>query len=138
MPHGDPSPKRHLNGHSEYASGENDEDELDAGEQPAKKKQRRERPAEDADAKLAAQLQAQENQRGRTTRGSSGGSNRVVKKKKAPRKKSDKKVKGEDDSDIDSSEAAPKRKPGGGFQKPLNLSFALAEVCGDTQVSGCA
>lgn len=112
--------------------------EVSAIAQPAKKKQRREAPAEDADAKLAAELQAQENllARSRTTRGSGGGS-KVVKKSKAPRKKRTKKVKRDDESDAEGSEdsGTPKRKSGGGFQKPFNLSYALAELCGEPRVS---
>lgn len=60
----------------------------------------------------------------------------MVKKKKAPRKKSAKKVKADDDSDVDGSDAsaAPKRKAGGGFQKPFMLSPALSDLTGETQV----
>lgn len=104
--------------------------------EPARKKQKRD-PSLDADAKLAAELQAQENRlaRARTTRGG-GSATRVVKKKKAPKKKSEKKVRADDDSDVEGSEDSgpPKRKAGGGFQKPFNLSHHLAELCGETQV----
>lgn len=90
--------------------------------------------AEDADARLAAQLQAQENSlaRGRKTRGG----DKPVKKKAAPRKKSAKKVKADDDSDLDAAdgETGKKRKAGGGFQKPFNLSETLSELVGETQV----
>ena len=103
--------------------------------QPAKKKQKRESSTEDADAKLAAQLQAQENRlaRGRTTRG--GGTAKVTKKAKPVKKKSAKRVR-DDDSEA-GSDAEPKeakRKAGGGFQKPFNLSYPLAELCGVSQV----
>jgi upstream activation factor subunit UAF30 len=134
-----PSPKRQANGHAESIEQDDDVDgeiEVSLPAQPAKKKQKREEP-EDADAKLAAELQAQENSlaRGRTTRGS-GGTNRVVKKKKAPRKKSEKRVRADDDSDVDGSEDSvpTKRKAAGGFQKPFNLSYPLAELCGEPQV----
>lgn len=99
-----------------------------------KKKAKRSPSSEDADARLAAQLQAQEDSiaRGRTTRGAEKPRST---KKKAPRKKSAKKVAATDDSDLDGSgDAAPKRKAGGGFQKPFNLSEPLAELCGETQV----
>lgn len=108
--------------------------------QPPKKKQRKEKSedTEDADAKLAALLQAQENQRTRATRG--GGKPKAPakkKKKSTPRKKSDKKVGAEEDSDVEGSEESNNkpRKAGGGFQKPFNLSYPLAELCGEPQVS---
>lgn len=101
-----------------------------------KKKVKRSSSSEDADARLAAQLQAQENSlaRGRTTR---GGGDRATKKRKAPRKKSAKKVRDDDDSEADGSadSGVKKRKAGGGFQKPFNLSSTLSELCGETQVS---
>ncbi|KAJ6445177.1 proline transporter [Purpureocillium lavendulum] len=129
----DPSPnKRHApNGVSDSA-----ETDPSASPEPAKKKAKRSTPSEDADARLAAALQAQENSlaRGRSTRGG-GDRTKVVKKKKAPRKKSAKKVGEDDDSDVDgSADSAPKRKAGGGFQKPFNLSATLSELCGETQV----
>ena len=110
--------------------------------EPVKKKRRLEKSIEDKDAKLAAKLQAQENSlaRRRTTRGASSNSrtNSTTKKSTTKRKqKSDKRVRAEDDSDIptDGESAPAKRKPSGGFQKPVNLSPALAEVCGASQVS---
>ncbi len=107
--------------------------------QPPKKKQRKEKSedTEDADAKLAALLQAQENSRTRATRGGNTKAKPAPKKKKdAPRKKSAKRVRPEDDSDVGDGEAAEKkpRKAGGGFQKPFNLSYSLAELCGEPQV----
>lgn len=102
--------------------------------EPARKKVKRSESL-DADAKLAAELQAQENQlgRARSTRGGGGASKVVKKKKKAPRKKSAKRVRGSDESG-EGSEGEPKRR-GGGFQKPFNLSAHLAELCGEAQVS---
>ncbi|KAJ8116977.1 hypothetical protein ONZ43_g4311 [Nemania bipapillata] len=134
-------PNGYLNGHS---SGVKDEPDVNGGEikvstQPPKKKQRREPSAdiEDADARLAALLQAEENKRTRTTRG--GGAKAAPKKKKkpAPKKKSEKRVRPEDDSDVDEGEESSpkKRKAGGGFQKPFNLSYPLAELCGEPQLS---
>ncbi|KAK1770214.1 upstream activation factor subunit spp27 [Phialemonium atrogriseum] len=104
---------------------------------PAKKKQKRDSSVEDADARLAAELQAQENRlaRARTTRG--GASAKPSKSKsKAAKKKSEKRVR-EDDSEGGGgvSDSAPKRKTGGGFQKPFNLSYPLAEICGVIQMS---
>ncbi|KKA27446.1 hypothetical protein TD95_005475, partial [Thielaviopsis punctulata] len=85
----------------------------------------------DADAKLAAELQAQENRlgRARTTRGVSNGTTKtgkVVKKKATPRKKT---IKREDDSE----DATPKKS--NGFQKPFNLSQQLAVLVGEPQLS---
>lgn len=109
-----------------------------ASPEPAKKKAKQSSPSEDADARLAAQLQAQENSlaRARMTRGG-GERAKITKKRKAPRKKSAKKVGGDDDSDLEASgdSGTPrKRKVGGGFQKPFVLSATLSELCGETQV----
>ncbi|GJC83409.1 upstream activation factor subunit spp27 [Colletotrichum liriopes] len=124
-----PAPKREANGHDE----DEGEGEIEVSVAPVRKRQKREDSSEDADAKLAAELQAQENRmaRGRTTRGGNGATSKATKKKKAPRKKSDKKV---DDSDVEDSGEPPKRKAGGGFQKPFNLSEPLAELLGEPQV----
>lgn len=123
----EPSPHKRLN-------GVDDETDPSASPEPAKKKVKQASPSEDADARLAAQLQAQENSlaRGRTTRGG----DRAVKKRKAPRKKSAKKVRDDDDSDVNGStdSGVKKRKAGGGFQKPFNLSSTLSDICGETQV----
>lgn len=106
-------------------------------ETPAKKKHKRSSSSvEDADARLAAELQAQENRlaRARTTR---GGGVAAKPRKKVTKKKSAAKVKGED-SDVDHSDASgnkEKRKAGGGFQKPFNLSYQLGELVGCTQLS---
>ncbi|GJN66160.1 hypothetical protein PLIIFM63780_003630 [Purpureocillium lilacinum] len=130
----DPSPNKRP-----AANGVSDSAETDpsASPEPAKKKAKRSTPSEDADARLAAALQAQENSlaRARSTRGG-GDRTKVVKKKKAPRKKSAKKVGEDDDSEVDgSADSAPKRKGGGGFQKPFILSATLSELCGETQLS---
>ncbi|PHH88557.1 hypothetical protein CDD83_7375 [Cordyceps sp. RAO-2017] len=117
---------------------ENGETDPSASPEPAKKKAKRSTSAEDADARLAAQLQAQENSlaRARSTRGG-GDRARVTKKRKAPKKKSAKKVGDDEDSEVDGSgdSGAPKRKAGGGFQKPFTLSPMLSELCGETQLS---
>ncbi|KAG6302549.1 hypothetical protein E4U09_002616 [Claviceps aff. purpurea] len=123
-----------------------DHDETDpdpsTSPEPAKKKVKRSSPSEDADARLAAQLQAQENSlaRGRTTRGRTirgGGVDRTTKKRKTPKKKSAKKVADDDESAAEGSadSVVKKRKAGGGFQKPFNLSETLSELCGETQLS---
>ncbi|KAK8075941.1 hypothetical protein PG994_003213 [Apiospora phragmitis] len=134
-----PTPsKRQANGHAAEEDGDDDGGDADGGEievstQPPKKKQRKSEKSEDtedSDAKLAAILQAQENQMsGRATR---GGGSKAKPIKKKPRKKSSNKVRREDDSDVDGSEESTNkpRKAGGGFQKPFNLSAPLAEVCG--------
>ncbi|PSR74517.1 SWIB/MDM2 domain protein [Coniella lustricola] len=92
---------------------------------------------EDEDARLARELQAQENQlaRGRQTRGGHG--TPKAKPKAKPKKKSSTKVKAGDDSDVDTedSNAPKKRKAGGGFQKEFNLSFALADLVGAERMS---
>ncbi|KAH9897356.1 hypothetical protein F4778DRAFT_771826 [Xylariomycetidae sp. FL2044] len=132
-----PSPKRKANGHDDVGHDLEDNadgDEIKVSVQPPKKKQRKgSAGTEDADAKLAAMLQAQENSRTRATRG--GGTTK--KKKPTPRKKSDKKVRPEDDSDVEGSEGSgtKRRKAGGGFQKPFNLSYPLADLCGENQLS---
>ena len=130
-----PTPKRQANGHpASDEEAEADEIEVSTSFEPARKKQKRSESL-DADAKLAAELQAQENQlaRARSTRGGGGG--KVVKKKKATRKKSAKRVRGSDESGVESEEGEGKKKRGGGFQKPFNLSPNLAELVGETQVS---
>ncbi|KAI1261836.1 hypothetical protein F5Y18DRAFT_430862 [Xylariaceae sp. FL1019] len=129
-----------AHGHDEALRDESDAngDEIKVSTLPRKKVSRTERSVdtEDADAKLAALLQAEENQRTRTTRG--GGAKPAAKKKKpAAKKKSEKRGRAEDHSDVEGSEASSpkKRKAGGGFQKPFNLSYPLAELCGESQLS---
>lgn len=99
---------------------------------PAHKKQKRERSIEDQDARLAAQLQAEENSLGRVRKTRGGTTHKPTKKatKKAARKKSKPKV---DDSDVEGSEQKPKRNTG--FQKPFNLSPSLADLVGGDQMS---
>lgn len=134
----EPSPAREANGGSpsDDADDTGADGEIQVSLPPAKKKQKRESSSEDADARLAAELQAQENRlsRGRVTRG--GGAAKPKAKSKASKKKSAKRVRSDDDSNADDSEVEdkPKRKAGGGFQKPFNLSDPLAELCGESQV----
>ncbi|EFW99809.1 swib mdm2 domain containing protein [Grosmannia clavigera kw1407] len=139
-----PSKRRHPtesdNEHDDASSrAATEEINVALDEMPAKKKHKRSSLSiEDADARLAAELQAQENRlaRGRTTRGGSS----VVKPRKKPpsKKKSAPKVKtaGGDGSDADSDgsgEVKENRKTGG-FQKPFNLSDQLSELVGSSQV----
>ncbi|ATY62522.1 SWIB/MDM2 domain protein [Cordyceps militaris CM01] len=127
-----PTPSKRSAKNGDYDRYDSD---VSAGSEPAKKKAKRSSSAEDGDAKLAAQLQAQENRlaRGRTTRG--GDKPGGTKKKRPAKKKSAKRVRDED-SEVDGSDAAPpKRKAGGGFQKPFNLSESLSVLCGETQLS---
>ncbi|AEO60084.1 hypothetical protein MYCTH_2308924 [Thermothelomyces thermophilus ATCC 42464] len=125
-----------TNGHS-ASDGETGEGAIEVSLPPASKKQKRESPSEDADARLAAELQAQENRlsRGRVTRGA--GTAKTKMKAKATKKKSAKRVRSDDDSNAEDSEGSekPKRKAGGGFQKPFNLSEPLANLCGESQLS---
>jgi upstream activation factor subunit UAF30 len=149
-PTSDVPPKLEANGHSpsehseDTAEAKADSDvdgegEIEVATQPAKKKQKRESSTEDADARLAARLQAQEERlaRGRTTRGgvTAKGSKKAKPKKSTPKKKSEKRVRDDSDDAASGSESGEKvKKKGGGFQKPFNLSYPLAELCGVTQV----
>ncbi|EGS24100.1 uncharacterized protein CTHT_0000310 [Thermochaetoides thermophila DSM 1495] len=115
------------------------------GEPTAKKRKRETSSIEDADARLAAELQAQENSlaRQRVTRGANKAKGKAAnskaadKGKKGKAKKSAKRVRDEDDSEAGSGDDGekPKRKAGGGFQKPFNLSYPLQELTGETQLS---
>ncbi|KAL2114861.1 hypothetical protein VTJ04DRAFT_10524 [Mycothermus thermophilus] len=132
-----------ANGHS--ASGDEDADadadddgeiQVAAPQRPSKKQKRETSASEDADARLAAELQEQENRlsRARVTRGA--GQNKSKPRAKATTKrKSAKRVRSEDDSEVEDGEDKPKRKAGGGFQKPFNLSEPLVELTGETQLS---
>ncbi|KPM39524.1 hypothetical protein AK830_g7057 [Neonectria ditissima] len=135
-PDPDPAPIKRSASHATSDAGETDQL---ASPEPARKKAKRSSSVEDADARLAAQLQAQENSlaRSRKTRGGDKPKAKASRKQKAaPRKKSSKKVKVEDDSDVESGEGVvKKRKAGGGFMKPFNLSPALSELTGETQLS---
>ncbi|KAL2194057.1 SWIB/MDM2 domain-containing protein [Corynascus similis CBS 632.67] len=125
-----------TNGHS-ASDDETGDGAIEVSLPPASKKQKRESSSEDADARLAAELQAQENRlsRGRVTRGAGTAKSKV--KAKTTKKKSAKRVRSDDDSNVEDSDASgkPKRKAGGGFQKPFILSDPLADVCGESQLS---
>lgn len=113
------------------------DEDVSAGEiqvSTAPSKKRSSSMVEDEDARLARELQAQENRlaRGRQTRGG----NSTPKAKPKAKKKSSAKVKTGDDSDVDTEDSgtAKKRKAGGGFQKEFNLSFPLQEIVGAERV----
>lgn len=114
------------------ADADGDLDEIQVSTVPSKK--RTSSMVEDEDARLARELQAQEEQmaRGRQTRGGRAAPSRPKSKKK----KSSAKVKAADDSDLDTEDsgATKKRKAGGGFQKEFDLSFPLAELVGSERV----
>lgn len=150
------SPKAHTNGVSQSNSkriktetkvkkevsksdGRLDDDDDDGA--PPKKKRKQNKGVKDegegdADAKLAAKLQAEENSRSRATRGG-GAKKKAPSKKRAPKKKSSDKVKAEDDSDIElGSDGEIKEKVRkGGFHKQYNLSAPLADLVGEVTVS---
>ncbi|AEO67892.1 8687ac1b-4bde-48d6-a832-3bba10d64f39 [Thermothielavioides terrestris] len=136
------SPNHDANGRSPSDDADDDrgaDGEIRVSLPPASKKQKRESSTEDADARLAAELQAQENRlsRGRVTRGAGAG-NAKAKPKTIKKKKSAKRVRSDDDdSNAEDSDGGdkPKRKAGGGFQKPFILSDPLAELCGESQLS---
>ncbi|KAL2019328.1 hypothetical protein VTK56DRAFT_9708 [Thermocarpiscus australiensis] len=130
------SPENEANGHPPSDADDTGIDgEIEVSIAPARKKRKSESLSEDADARLAAELQAEENRlsRGRVTRGA--GATKPKPKPKAAKKKSAKRARSDDESDADDAEDKPKRKAGGGFQKPLNLSYPLAELCGESQLS---
>lgn len=104
--------------------------DAESEESRPQKKRKRDPSTEQDDAKLAARLQEQENQRARARSTRTGGA--VAKKKTI--KKSAKKVRPEDDGALDEGSDEPKKKRGGGFQKPFNLSDELFNVCGEKQV----
>ena len=115
------------------AEGEEEEETPVPVTTPARKKQKREPSIEEQDAKLAAQLQAEENSLGRVRKTRGGGLSKQAKKplkKKQPKKKSKAKV---DDSDVEDKEKKPKRNTG--LQKPFNLSTPLADLVGSGRMS---
>lgn len=117
---------------SASVSGDEDDDDRP----PPKKKAKKNTSKEIDDAKFAAMLQAQENSRGRSTRGGGIKKQKVV-KKRAPKKKSEKKVGADDDSEMEiGSDGEVKEKPKkGGFHKLYHLSEPLAELVGEPTVS---
>ncbi|KUI57805.1 Upstream activation factor subunit spp27 [Cytospora mali] len=139
--HDDEDTKNGIHNGTKYVDEDADADadeDASAGEiqvSTAPSKKRSSSMVEDEDARLARELQAQENRlaRGRQTRGG----NNTPKAKPKGKKKSSAKVKTGDDSDVDTEDSGTvkKRKAGGGFQKEFNLSFPLQEVVGAERLS---
>lgn len=105
---------------------------------PPKKKVKR-AGADDADAALAARLQAEENGRARPTRGGGITKKRGQTVKKSPmkkKKKSANRIKADDDSALsgESGDDAEPTKRGGAFNKPWDLSYPLAALTGEPRV----
>ncbi|KEF52069.1 uncharacterized protein A1O9_12059 [Exophiala aquamarina CBS 119918] len=98
---------------------------------PPKKKRK---ASVDADAALAAKLQAEEERLARPTRGGASRKVAPVKKRKKAKKP---RVTGSDDSDLDEGgNRSEKPRRNTGFHKPLNLSPALSNLFdGETQLS---
>lgn len=123
---------KHEEDHGEAEDGISNE--IKVSTVPSKK--RSSSMVEDEDARLARELQAQENQlaRGRQTRGGHGKPKAKPAKKK--KQKSSAKIKAGDDSDLDTEDSGTpkKRKAGGGFMKEFNLSYALQELVGEERV----
>lgn len=129
-----PSSDHETNGDYGDEDDNSADNEIQVATQPARKKVKRESSSEDADARLAAELQAREDRlsRGRVTRGAN--SSKPKSKAKPVKKKSSKRARSDDESEGEDGEEKPKRKAGGGFQKPFNLSPALSELCFENQV----
>ncbi|OAF98724.1 SWIB-domain-containing protein, partial [Paraphaeosphaeria sporulosa] len=134
-----PSVEAPTNGHASKRTPDDDSALSELDDSPPKKKQKKHRSTEDDDAAYAARLQAEENMasRARSTRGGNTKKRAPVQKKKKEKKKSATKVKDDDDSDIASGSGGEKKSPKrtGGFHKPMNLSAALQELLGETQLS---
>ncbi|KAG9236260.1 putative upstream activation factor subunit spp27 [Amylocarpus encephaloides] len=113
------------------------EEEDSEVEDPSPPKKKRKQNKQIDDAKLAAQLQAQENSRARPTRRGSAKKAAPRKKTRTPRKKSEKKINAEDDSELElDSNGEVKQKPKkGGFHKQYHLSAPLADLVGETTLS---
>lgn len=130
--------KRENPTYSESPLTPSEDEEADSSSPRPKKKARKDPITKKAvdDAKLAAILQAQENSRGRSTRGG-GIKKQKPLKKKTPKRKSDKKVNADDDSDLEiGSNGEIKEKPKkGGFHKQYHLSAPLADLVGEATVS---
>ncbi|KAF1965787.1 SWIB-domain-containing protein [Bimuria novae-zelandiae CBS 107.79] len=135
-----PSVEAPTNGHTTGKRTPDDDSALsELDESPPKKKPRKHKSTEDEDAAYAARLQAEENMasRARSTRGGNTKKKAAPQKKTQKKKKSANKVKDEDDSDIASGSGGEKKSPKrtGGFHKPMNLSTALQDLLGETQLS---
>jgi upstream activation factor subunit UAF30 len=96
-----------TDGHKKNSSSTSLTPEDSEPEARPKKKQRKSNA--DSDAKLAAMLQAQENSRGRATRGAVNKKPGQIKKRVTPKKKSAAKIKAADDSDMELDENGEKK-----------------------------
>ena len=83
----------------------------------------------DADAMMAARLQAEENARARPTRGGTTRKAASV-KKRTPKKKTSTKVKAEDDSDLDDSDVENKPQRNTGFHVRMHASIVMTLLMG--------
>ncbi|KAH9844436.1 SWI complex, BAF60b domains, partial [Teratosphaeria destructans] len=108
---------------------------------PVKKVKKAPKPETETDEQIARRLQAEFSQPSRSTRGGGASSNKKkpaarTKKEKKPKKKSAAKINSDDDSEVDGfSSPKPQKEKKGGFHKPLNLSPALQELLGESQLS---
>lgn len=103
---------------------------------PTKKHKVKHEDGEDADAKLAKKLQAEENANGRTARTTrNAGTKKTAKPKAAPKTKRNSTKKVDDDVDSSGEPVAKKRKANGAFNKPWNLSEPLAALVHEAQLS---
>ena len=106
------SPPQSFSPQKRYIDNDEPSEELNRTPPP---KKRRSGKDVDADAVLAAKLQAEENLRARPTRG--GNSRRAAPAKRKSKSKTTKKVKAEDDSDLESGSESNKKEVNrsGGF-----------------------
>lgn len=140
QPHVYDSAHKHASNGVKHEVEDEDEENGDVSNEikvsTAPSKKRSSSMVESEDARLARELQAQENQlaRGRQTRG--GHSKPKAKPAKKKKQKSSAKIKAGDDSDLDTEDSSTpkKRKAGGGFMKEFNLSYALQELVGEERV----
>lgn len=99
-----------------------------SSEEPPRKKSRAPPIASDDDAAFAARLQAEENARGRTTRGGASGKRATPKKAAKKKSKSVSKLKATDDSDLDTTDGGEKVvNRSGAFHVSLTLLRRLAQ-----------
>ena len=127
----EPSPRKTTSSHpnSTQESEGNERSEVKDSPPPKKKKT----SARDSDAAFAAQLQAFENSRIRSTRGG-GPKATPAKKKKTPKKKTAAKVKAQDDSDLDGSASEVKERK---YNRNNGFHVSLGFVCRYTCLNVC-
>ena len=132
-PKTEPSPDPPTNGHAVSSSSSSSPVKRQSGsdgiseivEEPSKKKRKEENL--DADAEMAARLQAEENARVRSTRGARTRKSAPA-KKRAIKKKTSRKVKGSDDSDIESSDVTDKPERNTGFHVSSRAMHLIYKV----------